>query len=29
MRDAGENNDTVIACPASELPADFPANLQN
>ncbi|HAI04575.1 phenolic acid decarboxylase [Pantoea sp. AN62] len=29
IRDAGENNDSVIDCPASELPADFPANLKN
>lgn len=27
VRDCGENNDTVINCPASELPADFPKNL--
>lgn len=26
-RDCGPNNDTVIACAASELPADFPKNL--
>lgn len=27
VRDCGENNDTVINCPASELPTDFPKNL--
>jgi hypothetical protein len=25
--DCGADNDEVINCPASELPADFPANL--
>jgi len=28
VRDCGANNDAVIACAASELPADFPANLK-
>ncbi|KFZ37747.1 phenolic acid decarboxylase [Shewanella mangrovi] len=28
VRDCGENNDEVINCPASELPADFPNNLK-
>ncbi len=27
VRDCGENNEQVIACPASELPANFPRNL--
>ena len=27
IRDCGADNDEVINCPASELPADFPANL--
>ncbi|WP_233980885.1 phenolic acid decarboxylase [Pectobacterium versatile] len=27
IRDCGENNNEVINCPASELPADFPASL--
>jgi phenolic acid decarboxylase len=27
VRDCGADNDEVIACAASELPADFPANL--
>ncbi|WP_417069696.1 phenolic acid decarboxylase [Niveibacterium terrae] len=27
VRDCGPNDDSVIACPASELPADFPRNL--
>lgn len=27
IRDCGENNEAVINCPASELPADFPAGL--
>jgi phenolic acid decarboxylase len=28
VRDCGANNDEVIACAASELPADFPKNLK-
>ena len=28
VRDCGEDDDTVINCPASALPADFPANLR-
>ncbi len=28
IRDCGLDNDQVINCPASELPADFPANLR-
>jgi|SRR5476649_2667981 len=28
IRDCGVDNDQVINCPASELPADFPANLR-
>ena len=28
VRDCGANNDEVIACPASELPANFPENLR-
>ncbi|EJF30578.1 phenolic acid decarboxylase [Enterobacter sp. Ap-916] len=28
VRDCGENNEAVIACAASELPADFPENLK-
>ncbi|MEA9391285.1 phenolic acid decarboxylase [Acerihabitans sp. TG2] len=28
VRDCGVDNDQVIDCPASELPADFPANLR-
>lgn len=28
IRDCGENDDTVIACAASELPANFPDNLK-
>ncbi|AUH00708.1 phenolic acid decarboxylase [Pectobacteriaceae bacterium CE70] len=27
IRDCGENDDSVINCPANELPADFPNNL--
>lgn len=27
VRDCGENNETVINCPASDLPANFPKNL--
>ncbi|MGB7801826.1 phenolic acid decarboxylase [Buttiauxella sp.] len=27
VRDCGENNESVINCPASELPANFPENL--
>lgn len=27
MRDAGPDNDTVIACPPSELPSNYPHNL--
>lgn len=27
VRDCGPDDDSVIACPASELPADFPASL--
>ena len=29
MRDAGSDNDEVIACPPSELPKDYPNNLRN
>lgn len=29
VRDCGVDNDSVIACAASELPADFPENLEN
>lgn len=29
VRDAGKNNEDVIACAASELPANFPENLKN
>lgn len=29
VRTCGENDETVINCPASELPADFPKNLVN
>lgn len=28
VRDCGENNEDVIACAASDLPADFPENLK-
>lgn len=28
VRDCGANDDSVIACAASELPADFPNNLK-
>jgi phenolic acid decarboxylase len=28
VRDCGENDEQVINCPASELPANFPANLR-
>nr|WP_312228264.1 hypothetical protein [Pseudescherichia sp.] len=28
MRDCGANNDSVIACAASELPENFPENLR-
>lgn len=28
VRDCGENNEEVINCPASELPANFPENLK-
>ncbi len=28
VRDCGANDDSVIACPASELPANFPNNLR-
>ena len=28
IRDVGENDDSIINCPASELPANFPENLK-